>query len=140
MVADKEGDVLGDGDPQRLGFAFAAPTRGPVAGDHHEPLGRVDQFEDDLEDVARLVAQVHDMRARLNDAELAPVERERNVDAAQVAGARRILDDLEVAVAGLGEQLGEHVVALDLSNAEELRPLAAVSSLSTAARLAFFAA
>ena len=56
-------DVLGQSDPQWLRAPAAFCTRGPVGGDHDKPLARFDDLEDDLEDVACGVAQVHDVRA-----------------------------------------------------------------------------
>jgi hypothetical protein len=54
MVADEERKILGDRDPERLGREPAMSPRRPMTRDHDQPLARVD----DLEDVARLIAQV----------------------------------------------------------------------------------
>ncbi|HEX5780866.1 MAG TPA: hypothetical protein VFX80_03035 [Solirubrobacteraceae bacterium] len=93
-----------------------------MAGHDDQALAGLDELEDHLEDVARHVAHVHDVRAPLDHRELALVEGQRDVDAAQVAGAGRVLDHLQVLVCRRGEQVREHRVALDLCHAEQLRP------------------
>jgi hypothetical protein len=93
-----------------------------MAGDHNHSLVRLHELEDDLEDVAGLVAEVHDMRARVDNTQLAVVVGERDVDPAQIARPGRVLHHLPVRVARLSEQVLEDVVALDLADAEQLRP------------------
>ena len=72
--------------------------------DHHEPLAGFYELEDDLEDVARGVAQMHDVRVLLDHAQLAVVVGQRCVDSAQVRRSSGSLDDLQMRVADRVEQ------------------------------------
>jgi hypothetical protein len=67
-----------------------------MAGDHNHAFVRLDQLEHDLEDVAGLVAEMDDVRARLHHLQLAVVERQREIDAAQIARPLRVLHHLPV--------------------------------------------
>ncbi len=118
VVADQEGDVFRDGHSGGFAVLLALPAGGPVAGDDHQPVVSVDDLEDDLEDVAGGVAQVHDERGLVDDAEFAVVVGDGDVDAAQVGRRVGVGGDLEVGVAGVGQQLGEDVVAFDFGDAE----------------------
>src|ERR1051325_8553312 len=75
-------------DPTGLRLQPAVPARGPVAADHDQLLARLRHLKDDLEDIARLVAQMHDVRVLLDDCELAMIESKRHVDTAPSRSSR----------------------------------------------------
>jgi len=83
---------------------------------------------------------VHQVRGLVDDAELAVVIGDGDVDAAQVARRVGVGGDLEVRVAGVGQQLGEDVVASTSATPSSSGPVPSWSWLSTAARLARLAA
>src|SRR6266508_3171910 len=126
VVTGQEGDVFGDGHAGGLAVLLALSAGGPVAGDDHQPVVGFCDLEDDLEDVAGGVAQVHQVRGLVDHLELAVVVGDGDVDAAQVGRWVGVGGDLEVGVAGVGQQLGEDVVAFDFGDAEQLGPVAVV--------------
>jgi hypothetical protein len=73
-----------------------------------------------------LKSLMHHVRVLVHDGELAVVVGERHVDPAQVARPGRILDHLQMRVPGLGDQLLEDRVALDLGYAEQFSAESAV--------------
>jgi hypothetical protein len=94
--------------------------------DHDQPFIRLHEFEDDLKDVPGLITEVDDVRASLHHRELAIVERDRDIDPAQITRPSRIFHHLPMRVPRLRQQVLEHIVTLDLANAEQLRPQAAM--------------
>jgi hypothetical protein len=65
---------------------------------------------------------MHHVRVPVDHRKLAIVERDRDVDAAQIACARRILHHFQMRVAGLREQLREYIIPLHLRDPEQLWP------------------
>jgi hypothetical protein len=84
-----------------------------VAGDHHQRVAGLDDLEGDLEDVTGGVAQVDHVGALVDHAELAVVVGDGDVDGAEVGWRGGVGHHLQVGVAGVGQQLGEDVVAFD---------------------------
>lgn len=66
-----------------------------MAGVDHQAVDGIGDLEDDLEDVAGGVAQVHPIRGLVDHLELAVVVGDRDVDAAQVGRRVRVGGDLE---------------------------------------------
>jgi hypothetical protein len=119
---------------------LALPAGWPVAGDDHQPVVGVDDLEDDLEDVAGGVAQVHDERGLVDHAEFAVVVGDGDADAAQVGRRVGVGGDLECGLPVSSRSWVKTSSPSTSATPSSSGPLPPCGWLSTAARLARLAA